>query len=265
MPAAGRGLRMGGERKQFRTLGRSPILHQTLRLFDTHPHVDGIVVAVPAKDIASLRGELRSLGLSKLLDVVAGGASRQASVERALAALPPAVDVVLVHDAVRPFLPAERIGAVIDAAVEFGAAALAVPVSDTLRDGTDGFFGVTVPRAGLYQMQTPQGCRRDRFEEAHKKARREGYEETDDVALIRRAGYAVRVVEGTSTNIKITTPADWTLARAIWESSRLDETASPLDDAAPESDESPGGAQVEEGRGAGKKADDDGKSRRRLS
>lgn len=211
---------MGGPRKQFREIGGSSILHQTLSLFDVHPHVDVIVVAVPQDESADLPGDLRRAGISKLLDVVAGGATRQDSVAAALSALPPSVDVVLVHDAVRPFLPPERITAVIEAVREYGAAALAVPLTDTLREGNDGAFGATVPRSRLYRMQTPQGCRRDWFETAHRQAQIDGYQETDDVALIQRLGHTIRIIEGTSSNIKITTPEDWDLARALWETTR---------------------------------------------
>lgn len=222
VPAAGRGVRMGGSRKQFRELGGATILHRTLSLFEVHPQVDVIVVAAPMDDVQNVRDELRATGMSKLLDVVVGGASRQDSVASALSALPPWVEVVLVHDAVRPFLPADRISAVIEAVCKNGAAALAVPLSDTLRTGNGGIFGNTVSRSGLHRMQTPQGFRRDWFEEAHQKARAEGFQETDDVALVQRAGRPVRIVEGTSTNIKITTPADWELAHAIWENTRAE-------------------------------------------
>lgn len=222
VPAAGRGERMGGPRKQFRELGGSPLLHQTLSVFERHPHVDAVVVAAPQDDITNLRAELRRAGISKLVDVVAGGSSRQDSVASAMTALPEFVDIVLVHDAVRPFLPADRITAVIDAVRECGAAALAVPVSDTLRGGDGVWFGSAVPRAGLYRMQTPQGFRRDWFEEAHRKTHADGFQDTDDVALIQRLGHAVRIVEGTTANIKITTPADWELARALWENARAE-------------------------------------------
>lgn len=83
-------------------------------------------------------------------------------------------------------------------------------------------FGRTIDRSGLYCMQTPQGFRRDWFEEAHERARKGGYSETDDVALVQRLGRDVKIVEGTSTNIKITTPADWALAKALWESEQAE-------------------------------------------
>ena len=222
IPAAGSGTRMGGLRKQFRELGGLPILHQTIAVFEEHPSVDAIVVAAPVDEVENLRRMLRAAGIAKLLNVVPGGASRQDSVASALAALPPSVEVVLVHDAVRPFLPPDRVTHVIEAVFERGAAALAVPLSDTLRRGRTDVFEDAVERTDLYRMQTPQGFRRDWFEEAHRKAQAEGYQETDDVALVQRLGHSVSIVEGTSTNIKITTPADWELARAIWDSTQTE-------------------------------------------
>ncbi len=207
-----------GKRKQFRLLGGTPILVRTLAVFESHPLVGSLVVAAPPREVAALEDTLRRAGIRKLLDVVPGGATRQESVAAALAALPEDVSVVLVHDAVRPLLPSDRVTAVIEAVREWGAAALALPVADTLRRGQDDAFGPIVSRAGLYRMQTPQGFRRDWFEEAHRAAQNGEYDATDDAALVQRIGRTVRIVEGTSTNVKITTPSDWELAEALWES-----------------------------------------------
>lgn len=214
IPAAGVGRRMGGERKQFRTLGGAPVLVRTLEVFERHPAVDALVVAGPTGEAEALRDELESAGLTKLHAVVEGGATRQASVGRGLAALPPDTDLVLVHDAVRPFLPADRLTAVIDAAREYGAAALAIPMADTVRraDGDD--FGATVPRDDLWRMQTPQAFRTELLLAAHSQFA--DVSGTDEVELVQRAGHAVRIVEGSALTFKITTPDDWTLAEALW-------------------------------------------------
>ena len=222
IPAAGSGERMGGPRKQFRKLGGAPILHHTVGLFDAHPLVDAVVVAAPSHAVDDVARELGHAGISKLHSVVSGGATRQDSVGHALAAVPPSVDVVLVHDAVRPFVKESKITEVIEVVRDAGAAALAVAVRDTVREGRSGILGKTLDRGGLFRMQTPQGFRRDWFDEAHRAARAEGYQETDDVALVQRIGYSVRIVEGAETNFKITSPADWDLARAFWEASRME-------------------------------------------
>ena len=208
---------MGGLPKQFRLLGGKPLLVQTLLAFEWHLDVHALVVAAPASEVEELREGLRAEGLTKLTDVVAGGATRQESVGAALAAAPATADVVLVHDAVRPFVDEKTLTAVIRAVREQGAAAVAVPVADTLRHGADGAFGATVPRQGLYRMQTPQGFRRDWLEAAHEKARRDGYNATDEVDLVQRLGYPVQIVPGSARNFKITTPGDWELAQAIWQ------------------------------------------------
>ena len=216
IPAAGEGTRLGGRRKQFRRLGGEPLLVQTLRVFERHPAVDHLLVAVPREATEALEAELRRVGLSKLTTVVAGGLTRQESVRAALAVVPPAVDVVLVHDAVRPFVEARHLEAVIQAVRTQGAAALALPVVDTMRYGVKAGFGETVSRDDLYRMQTPQGFRRDWFEAAHTAAGQQHIQATDDVELVQRLGRQVQIVLGSPRNIKITTPEDWELAQLLW-------------------------------------------------
>lgn len=216
MPAAGAGKRLGGRRKQFRPLGDAPLLVQTLRRFQEHPLVTAIVVAAPEGEIDALLPELKSAGISKLISVVPGGTTRKASVERAMKAVPPTAAVVLVHDGVRPFVDEASISGVIERALETGAAALAVPASDTLRRGADGYFEDTVPREQVYLMQTPQGFRRSVLAEAYRRANEEAWEATDDVELVRLCGRKVAIVEGSSLNMKITTADDWKLAQLLW-------------------------------------------------
>lgn len=221
VPAAGEGARMGGERKQFRELGGQPVLVQTLCVFEQHAQVDHIIVAAPSEQgaLRETSERLYSAGLTKVTAIVDGGASRQASVRRALRAVPASVDIVLVHDAVRPFLRSDALTRLIDVVRETGAAALAIPVADTLRraaGGSRGAFGETVPRSDLYRMQTPQGFRRDWLEAAHQRAMDEAEFATDDVELVQRLGHAVRRVEGHAQNFKITTPDDWVLAQRLW-------------------------------------------------
>lgn len=220
--AAGAGKRMGGRRKQFRVLGDAPILVQTLRLFENHPDINAIVVAAPQGEAESLLSELKAFGIEKLVSVVPGGETRRASVMRAVAAVPASVRVILVHDAVRPFVDSESIGRVIEQTRLAGAAALAVPVTDTLRRVSDNIFDETVARAALYQMQTPQGFRRDWLIESHRRAEEEGWPATDDVEVVRRAGHSVSMVEGSTSNLKITTPQDYRLAQFIWDSQHAD-------------------------------------------
>lgn len=216
IPAAGKGTRLGGERKQFRLLDGKPLLIRSIEVFQHHPEIDAIIIAVPAGEEDTVQQVLASEGLTKVTAVVAGGASRQSSVFEALRAVPESFEVVLVHDGVRPFVSEVQVGHVIDAVLAHGAAALAIPVTDTLRAGEGGVFGQTRSREGLYRMQTPQGCRREWFVQAHEEAIRHQYLTTDDVDLVQKAGYPVQIVEGSSLNIKITTRADWDLTRILW-------------------------------------------------
>jgi 2-C-methyl-D-erythritol 4-phosphate cytidylyltransferase len=206
---------MGGEPKQQRLLGGAPLVVQTLRAFARHPAVGALVVVVPPFALDPFRWMLAQHGV--VAAVTPGGATRQDSVARGLAAVPEGTEHVLVHDAVRPFVAADRITAVVEAVRAAGAAALAVPVADTLRRVEGEAFGTVVEREGVWRMQTPQGARLDWLREAHAAAARDGFTGTDEVALLQRAGRRVRLVEGDARNLKLTHPADWALAEALWE------------------------------------------------
>lgn len=220
IPAAGQGTRLGGHRKQFRVLGGKSVLVQTLFVFERHNAVDHIIVATPSDAVEPLDAELRRVGIDKLLQVVEGGGSRQESVHKALAAVPDDVDVVLVHDAVRPFVRMSSVAAVIKETRDAGAASLALPITDTVRkiSRSEGrvVFGKTVPREELVRIQTPQGFRADWIRAAHAQAVSDGWEATDDVELVQRTGHPVVPVAGSSMNIKITTPEDWATAVRYW-------------------------------------------------
>ncbi len=207
---------MGGKRKQYRRLGDESLLARMLRIFDEHPRIDSIVVAVPPDDLEAVNSDLSDFGIQKLHRVVAGGSTRQESAAAAFNAAPEVAGAVLVHDVARPFLPPDRIDAVIDAVELYGGAALALPASDTLRRVERESFGETIPRDGTYRMQTPQGFRSDWYAEAHRAAIRDQFTATDDVALVERIGKRVRMVRGSALNFKVTTSEDWLLAQALW-------------------------------------------------
>lgn len=219
LPAGGSGTRLGGAPKQFRLLGDAPVLVQTLRAFARHPDVGPLAVAVPEASVAETRAMLSDFEIEALvgfadLTVVAGGATRTASVWNGIVALPESVEAVLVHDAVRPFVSQDLIARVVAGVREHGAAAAAMPVADTLRTAQHGRFGATVERAGLWAMQTPQGASRALFARAYAVAGDEA--PTDEAGLLGLAGIAVHVVEGDARNAKVTTPSDWALAEALW-------------------------------------------------
>lgn len=214
IPAAGSGSRMGGVPKQFRMLGDAPVLVQTVRAFQQHPAIGPIVVATGAEMVGEVQALLSEYDAEA--EVVFGSATRQASVGQGLAALPAAVEIVLVHDAVRPFIVADRIAAVVDAARTHGAAALAMPVADTLRRGEADGFGATVDRENLWRMQTPQAARLDLLRDAHARAVADDYLGTDEVELLQRIGQPVHRIVGDARNLKLTHPEDWAVAQALW-------------------------------------------------
>jgi len=208
--AAGRGSRLGAAGpKAFLPLAGQSLLERCLRPFLAHPAVRAIVVVVPdpgGTDLALADARLR---------LVRGGVERQDSVRAGLDALPE-VDVVLVHDAARPFAGAALIDAVAAAALLHGAAIPAIPVPDTLkRVDASGRVVETVARTGLHLAQTPQGFRPEVLRRAHAAAESQGLRGTDDAALVERLGEKVVVVAGDPLNIKITTPADRLLGEII--------------------------------------------------
>jgi len=230
IPAAGLGTRMApfsvakGRKsprsKQFKDLGGVPILVRTLRRFAAAPEVYEVIVALRKDEIAGFRAQLEkqfSEILGKRLQIVEGGEHRQNSVANALtaaAAVPD--DIILVHDAVRPFVTPEIISEVINAAQKQGAAIAGWPAGDTVkqvnRTATGALITATIPREGVVMAQTPQGFRYGILKKAFDEAAGDGFVGTDEASVVERAGYPVVVVMGSPKNIKITTPADMELA-----------------------------------------------------
>jgi 2-C-methyl-D-erythritol 4-phosphate cytidylyltransferase len=230
VPAAGLGTRMASpsaakskknpRTKQFKEVGGVPILVHTLRRFAATPEVYEIIVALRHDEIAGFRAQIEQEFpeiLRKRLQLVEGGEHRQDSVSNALArvAADPE-DIVLVHDAVRPFVTSEIIAHVIEAAHKHGAAIAGWPAVDTVkqveRTADGALIKATIPRASVVMAQTPQGFRYALLKKAFDDAIADGFLGTDESSLIERAGLPVVVVMGSDRNIKITTPADMELA-----------------------------------------------------
>jgi 2-C-methyl-D-erythritol 4-phosphate cytidylyltransferase len=212
VPAGGLGARLGRRTpKQFLALGREPILAATLRHFRYHPRVGAIVVAVPAAHVERARRLLGRGGAR--LTVVLGGVTRQESVWLALQAAPASAALLVVHDAVRPFLTRPLIDALIAAAERDGAAICGLPIAETVKRVHEGLVAATLDRDGLWSVQTPQAFRAAILREAHDKARRDGFVGTDEAMLVERLGHPVRMVPGLAENVKITTADDLRRAR----------------------------------------------------
>lgn len=218
VPAAGSGSRIGGDtRKQYLELGDRPVLVHTLVRLADHPQVSAIHLIVPAADVQFCRSELvERYRLEKIGGVLAGGAERQDSVRIGLEACGAAdQDVILVHDGVRPFFPKEQIGPLVQQAAVEGAALLAIRAQDTIKEVFDGMVRATLDRRLLWLVQTPQAFLCERLREAHRRAHANGHVGTDDASLIEWCGWPVAVLTGHPHNLKITTPADLALARAL--------------------------------------------------
>jgi 2-C-methyl-D-erythritol 4-phosphate cytidylyltransferase len=225
VPAAGRGERLGpGAPKALRELGGVPLLVHAVRALARSRAVTLVVVVAPADGVAQVRALLDDSGLDDTsIRVVAGGATRQESVRLGLAALPPQVDVVLVHDAARPLVPVEVVDAVARAVAEGAEAVVpAVPLADTVKQvGPADAPGRPEPvlgtpdRSTLRAVQTPQGFRRDVLQGVHDKALSDGVDATDDAGLVERYGGRVVVVAGHEEAFKVTRPLDLVLAEAV--------------------------------------------------
>ncbi|HET9943091.1 MAG TPA: 2-C-methyl-D-erythritol 4-phosphate cytidylyltransferase [Terriglobia bacterium] len=214
--AAGAGRRMKADRpKQLLTLDKTPILIYTIRKFDACRVVDRIVVAAPQESVEEIRKLVAGAGFSKQVSVVQGGARRQDSVAIAMQHLGPDVTIVAVHDAVRPFVKVSEIEAVIFEAHKSGAAVLAIPIVDTVKQIRKDVIDSTLTREHLVLAQTPQAFRVEVLRDAFERARRDEYYGTDESSLVERLGLPVAVVRGSEGNIKITRPDDLALARFL--------------------------------------------------
>ena len=215
--AAGFGRRLGaGVPKQLLELDGRSILERSVGAFLSHPRVRDVVVALPAALAAEPPGWLAG---APRLRVVAGGERRQDSVANAFDAVSDDADIVLVHDAARPFVTADVISRSIDAAARHGAAIAAMPASDTVKRVDGAVIVGTLPRESIYLAQTPQAFRREVLRAAVALGR-SGVSATDEAALAERAGHPVHVIEGDAGNVKITTAGDLDAARERAQSAR---------------------------------------------
>src|SRR5215475_15993270 len=221
LPAAGLGTRMGAETpKQFLELDGTPIVIHSLRRIASCPLVTDIILATRADVVAALEERVRSERLSQNVRVVRGGDSRQESVAQALAEVSEDTEIVLVHDAVRPFVTVDQITRVIEEARRCQAAILGIPAMDTVKEVKRAslpedvaLITGTIPRERLVLAQTPQVFATKLLKEAFARAQSDGVNASDEAGLVERLGHDVHVVLGSERNMKITKPADMDLAR----------------------------------------------------
>jgi 2-C-methyl-D-erythritol 4-phosphate cytidylyltransferase len=216
--AGGRGERFGGaQAKQFRPLAGVPVIIHTLRQFERAATVGETIVVLPATDVANFLGLSEKYGLRKLARVVAGGPTRGESVYKGLQNVRAATaEIVAVHDGVRPFVTPEEIDRTMRAAGATGAAVLAAPIVDTIKEVENELIVRTVPRENLRRALTPQCFRYELLRRAYEQnGGAEMSRATDDSALVEMLGAEISIVEGSARNIKITRPEDFALAEVM--------------------------------------------------
>lgn len=218
IPAAGSGRRMG-ERvaKPFLRIGGREILAYTLDVFEACGVIDEVwVIVAPEHRALCQQTVVDHYGFHKVRGVIAGGATRQESVWQGLQQVGQGVEFVVVHDGVRPLVTEKLLQEALHQAVSHGAAIAAVPVKDTLkRVSATGEVEATMPREGLWRVQTPQAFRRRLLQEAFQHAWKQGFTATDEAGLIEALGQGVRIVQGLESNVKITTPDDLLICESL--------------------------------------------------
>lgn len=228
IPAAGLGTRMGVETpKQFLALDSVPLVIFTLRRLAACSAITDFFLATRADDIVSLQDKVAKASLGRPARVVHGGDTRQQSVANALAQVDPSTEIVLVHDAVRPFVTCQQLDRVIAEARRRGAAILGIPVIDTVKEVKRAslpedvaLITSTIPRERVVLAQTPQAFSYSLLRDAFRKAQGDGIVASDESTLVERFGHEVFVVLGSERNLKITRSADMDLARFYLEQER---------------------------------------------
>lgn len=211
IPASGSGERFGGQTpKQFLKIDGREIIAHTLEKFNSLKSVDEIIISTKLEYFVRLATIIKKHKFRKIKKIVEGGKRRQDSVYNALINLEiDDDDLILIHDAVRPFISSKKINELINAAKQEKCVILGLPVSETIkRADNNNFIKETIDRSNLWSVQTPQAFRFDILKKSFEKAYRENFTGTDESAMVENAGYKVKVIEGERKNIKITTKKD---------------------------------------------------------
>ncbi|MGB2706306.1 MAG: 2-C-methyl-D-erythritol 4-phosphate cytidylyltransferase [Candidatus Omnitrophota bacterium] len=212
--AGGKGRRLKARQdKPFVMLGEKPLLSHTLRALENCNFIDSIIVVVSRGKLKACERLVKKYGFRKVRAVVGGGRRRFDSVKNGLREAQNA-DFVLIHDGARPFVSRDLVKRVFLAARKSGAALCATPMKQTVKRAGENFFVSETPRRKfLWEAQTPQGFKKDLISKAYREAKDRGV--TDDASLVEKLGHKVKIVKGSSGNIKITTPEDLELAKLL--------------------------------------------------
>ena len=217
VPAAGSGVRMGGDmKKQFLSINGKPILTYALTTLSSSPRINEIILVAPSDEMEFCRVEIvERYEIPKVKEIVEGGITRHESVARGFLYVSEDMDVTLTHDGVRPFITHGMIDAVVEAAMRYGAATTAIRLRDTLKKVVGDVITGPVNRDEVMRIQTPQAFTRLTLMKALHEANLSGFAGSDESSLVERIGVPVHVVEGSETNMKITTTEDLRIAEAM--------------------------------------------------
>ena len=235
LPAAGHGTRMGkdlskdygSDRKQFMKLCGVPILALTIRKFLAVPRVKEILVAVPDGSEADVQTMLEDTAEASRVRVLAGGRNRQESVRHCLDEVSDGIQLVAVHDGVRPFIPVALIEEALDAAAQRGAVILGMPAEETVKQISLKVVRATLPRERIMLVQTPQVFALDLLKRAFDQARQDGFVATDEASLVEHINEDVYVLRGSERNIKITRPHHLSIAQLYFDEERRESATIP--------------------------------------
>ena len=228
LPAAGMGTRMGaGVPKQLLELDGTPLVIFTLKRLAACTAITDFFISTRAENVVLLQDKAAKCGVGRPIKVIHGGETRQQSVENALAQVDPTTEIVLVHDAVRPFVAKEQVERVIAEARNRGAAILGIPAIDTVKEVKRAslpedvaLITATIPRERIVLAQTPQAFSYSLLRDAFRKAKEDGVTGSDEAQVVERLGHDVFAVLGSQRNLKITRPEDMELARFYLEQER---------------------------------------------
>lgn len=216
--AAGNSKRMDdGIDKLAVELNGKPLLAWTISRFESTEIIDEIIVVTREDEIEKVKELTLSEGFRKVSSIIKGGAFRQQSTQNGLNATSNYSTVVLVHDGARPLIRTSDIERIAESAEENGAALLALPSKESVKEVQDGRVTKTLPRESIWLAQTPQGFRKELLQKALSDAEKEGYVGTDEASLVERIGEEVVIVEGHSSNIKVTVSSDIEVVRSLLE------------------------------------------------
>ena len=214
IPAAGSGERFG-EEKQFKLLSGRPLFFHTLKLFLQSDYIDEIIVAVPSANVDPTHRDVLSMSAGKPVKVVAGGTRRQDSVKNGIDVSDSHSTLVCIHDAARPFVTEDLIQRSISACEFADGAVVGIPSKDTVKFSENGLVKETLDREKIWLAQTPQCFHKNKLLQALDHAETENLTGTDESALMEAMGFSIKLVEGDSSNFKITTKDDWIRAEIV--------------------------------------------------